>query len=135
MAQDHTIYPGADTDYFKFTVSAGYQYTISTSNLLNGVDTYLRIIAPDGTTPIATNDNISNNAYAAPFNCATDIRGNYVCHENRNDLLASRSILTPAMISSYGTGTYYVEITSTASVSRPLSAGKYGSYSLKITSP
>jgi hypothetical protein len=135
-----SIYPftylGVDKDYFKFTVTANYQYTISSSNLLNGADTYLRILAPDKTTQIdvqiAVNDNFGNVTYAAPFNC-TDIRGNYVCHENGSDLLASRYILTSAMTSSYGTGTYYVEITSSAS--RPLSAGKYGSYTLKVTSP
>jgi len=64
----------------------------SYSNLLNGADTYLRILAPDGITPIAENDNIGNVTYTAPFNC--DALNNDICHENGNDLLASRSILT-----------------------------------------
>jgi hypothetical protein len=137
LSQDHTIYPFpspvADTDYFKFIAAAGSQYTISASNLLNGADTYIRILAPDGVNEIAVNDNIGNAVYTAPFNCMTDVNGNFVCHENGNDLLASKSILTSTMTSSYGPGAYYVEITSSAS--RPLSAGNYGSYTLTITSP
>lgn len=141
LSQDHTIYPfslpGVDKDYSKFSVTAGSEYTITTSNVLNGADTYLRILAPDGITPIAENDNIGNVTYTAPFNC--DALNNDVCHENGNDLLASRSILTSQMTRSFGSGTYYVEITSTPTSSptssRPLSAGKYGSYSLTITSP
>jgi hypothetical protein len=137
LSQNHWIYPYtypvADKDYFKFTAAAGTQYIITTSKLLNGADTYLRILAPDGITQIAENDNIGNAAYTAPFNCITDIYGNYVCHENGNDLLASTSILTSTMSNSFGSGTYYVEISSSAN--RPLSAGKYGSYALTITSP
>jgi hypothetical protein len=136
LSQDHTIYPlsfpGVDIDYAKFSVTAGKQYTITTSNLLNGADTYVRVFDPNGV-KIAENDNIGNASYTAPFNCATDGNGNFVCHENGNNLLASKTILTPAMTSSFGSGTYYVEITS--SDFRPLSAGKYGSYTLTITLP
>jgi fibronectin type 3 domain-containing protein len=132
QSQTHTIYPftypGEDKDYYKFTVVSGKQYTISTTSLQNGCDTSMTILASDGTTTITANDNIGNVSYTAPFNCATDVNGNFVCHENGNDLLASSVVLSSAM-----SGTYYVEITSSAS--RPRSAGKYGSYTLTITSP
>jgi hypothetical protein len=136
VSQTHTLYSTSrgpilgDIDHGYFAVTAGSQYTITTSSLLNGADTYIRIFGPDNSnsTPIASNDNLSGLPYAAPFNCDANFGD---CHENGNDLLASKIVLTSAMTTT--PGNYFIEVTSSSS--RPLSAGRYGTYTMKVTSP
>ncbi len=114
-----------DKDVIPFTATAGTAYTITTSNLKNGADTYLRLLAPDGTTEVSANDNSNGLSYnTLPFNCTPD----GVCHENGSNLLASKISFTAS-----ADGKYFVEVS--ASPSRPVSAGRYGSYTLTITSP
>jgi hypothetical protein len=46
----------ADEDYFSFTASAGTPYTIETANLWGKCDTFLELLASDGTTILTSND-------------------------------------------------------------------------------
>ncbi len=113
-----------DKDVISFTATAGATYTITTFDLKNGADTYLSLLAPDGT--MRFNDNSSGLSYTTPpLNCDSPDK----CPKNGNDLLASRIILAATA----PRGKYFVEVRSSSS--RPVSAGRYGSYTLKITSP
>lgn len=124
-SQIHTLYPAGDEDYVAFTVTSTTQpYTMSTSPARNGADTFITLL--DSNTIITANDNSSGRLYtnSVPYNCDS----NSVCHENTPDVLSSRISHTFT-----SPGTYYVKVTS--SPNRPLSAGRYGSYTLTITSP
>ena len=127
--ETHTLYGSADTDYVAFDVLAGQKYTITTTALKNGADTVIRIIEPVLLAAVSSNDNTSGANYAvSPFvpSIYDPNTGEY--HENRADILGSTAGFTAT-----ASGTYYVEVKS--SPGRPLSAGKYGGYSLTLTSP
>lgn len=101
--EEHYLYKtsGPDKDIIPFTAISGQSYTAETLNLLNGADTYLRVLDPDRNI-VGSNDNAVFLASSVSFIAASD-------------------------------GTYYIEVTSSAG--RPLSAGRYGTYSLAITQP
>ena len=133
--RNHRLYssskwPGAEEDYFKFVATAGVPYTITTSNLRNGADTSLTLYNSTFVPFGSPNDNISGTTWISGTNYDYDIYGNWIADAPLNNTtnLASKIIFTPA-----SAGTYYVVVTS--SPNRPLSAGKYGSYDFRITSP
>lgn len=133
VAEDHTLYGSADIDNIAFDATAGQKFTVRTTALKNGADTAIRIIAPDLSTVIS-NDNTNGANYTAypfvPNNC--DTYGE--CHENGLILNSAIDVLgSTASFTATAPGTYYVEVKS--SPNRPLSAGRYGGYSLTITSP
>jgi fibronectin type 3 domain-containing protein len=124
-------YPAADVDVVSFSATSGKTYTITTSNMLNGADTAILVSGPTGTV-IVQNDNTNGATYVASqvpsdkFPALCD--ANNICHENRPDILGSQiSFVAPT------SGVYYVRIESSSL--KPLSAGKYGSYTLTISSP
>jgi hypothetical protein len=129
--QSHTIYAGVDSDFILFTTvssTAAQQYTIKTSNLRNGADTYLTLYNSSGSNIIAYNDNSSGITYTPLTNYDYyDSLGNYVFPSNDTSTLSSRVQLT------LEPGTYYVSVQT--SPDRPKSAGRYGSYSLTISTP
>jgi hypothetical protein len=57
---DNDLLGEADTDLFVFDAVAGASYTIETLNLLGGADTILDLLAANGSTVIATNDDRSD---------------------------------------------------------------------------
>lgn len=62
------IVPGGDIDWFAFTANAGTSYTIGTSSAGGtDVDTQVELIAPDGTTWLASNDDY----WPGTFSCLT----------------------------------------------------------------
>ncbi len=131
-AQVHYLYPDGDADYAVFSATAGVHYTIKTSNLLNGADTFLTLLNADGITQTAVsgnpNDNTNNVTYTGTSLPSGVCDSNGICHYNGFDILGSTiSFAAPA------TGTYYVKIESSST--RPVSAGRYGRYTLTITSP
>ncbi|MCR4303260.1 MAG: pre-peptidase C-terminal domain-containing protein [Gallionella sp.] len=131
LAENHTLFDSTDIDYIAFDATAGSQYTVRTTALRNGADTVIRIIAPDQITEKATNDNTNGANYSniVPSDIYPALCDQWgECHENGSDILGSTASFTPTV-----PGTYYVEVKS--SPSRPLSAGKYGNYTLTITSP
>ena len=54
----HTIYPAGDADWIQFAGVAGGSYTFQTQNLPCGSDTRLRLYDSDGTTVLASNDDV-----------------------------------------------------------------------------
>lgn len=117
--EHHTLYPAGDKDIVAFDVTSGQTYTIETLNLSNGADTYIEVLASDGATVIGNNDNRDGKTYSK--NCR-------ICPSNDTKTLSSKiSITAPS------TGTIFVRIS--RSPSSPDSAGVYGSYDIRITSP
>ena len=123
----HTLYTAGDLDYVKFTATAGASYTIQTSRLSNGADTFLEVLDTNGTTVLMSND----DATAVTKNSTCGV--NFVtqqsnCPPNDATTLSSKVVFTPT-----AGGTYYVRVKHAPAA--PPSAGLYGSYDLKITSP
>lgn len=109
--QSHRITGNGDMDYVLFSVPTGTaQYTIRTSSLRNGADTYLTLFDNTGVVEITNNDNATTPPVPTP---------------NNTTALSSQIVRTLAP------GTYYVSVRS--SPSKPASAGRYGSYTLTIT--
>jgi hypothetical protein len=127
QVESHTLFGSGDIDYIAFDVLAGQQYTIRTTAIKNGADTIVNVIAPDQVTIVASNDNTNGMSYlnGVPNNCD---RNTGVCHENALDILGSTASFTATV-----SGVYFAEVKS--STNRPHSAGKYGNYSLTISSP
>ncbi|MEK7280299.1 MAG: hypothetical protein AAB090_06600 [Nitrospirota bacterium] len=124
--EHHTLYPAGDKDIVAFDVVLSQSYTIETLNLSNGADTLIEILRSDGVTLIESNDNSSNVTYVK--NCVSGPPGPQECPLNDNSTLSSRvSIIAPT------TGTIFARIS--RSLAAPDSAGIYGSYDLRITSP
>ena len=124
---NHTFYSDGDADFIKFMPLPNAAYSIRTSSLRNGADTYLELYSAGSAT--RTNDNTNNATYVAtaPFNCTV---APPVCHENGNDILGSLiSFTSPSII----TGPYIIKAYS--SPAKPASAGRYGTYNLIVTSP
>jgi hypothetical protein len=130
--QVHNLYPDGDVDLVSFKTNTGQYYTITTFNLLNGADTYIAVYDPNQV-QIAANDNAngySSSIYSVPsVDPYLSLCDQYqVCHDNRTDVLSSSK-----QFKASSSGPYYVKIYS--SPNRPVSAGRYGTYTLKITSP
>jgi len=131
QSEEHTLYAANDADYVAFDVAAASQpYTIKTMNLLDGADTVISIYSSsDLNKAIASNDNADGWVYD-PVNVPVPgyCDSNGICHDNGFDILGSQITYVFSV-----PGTYYVKVMS--SQNRPLSAGRYGSYTLSITSP
>jgi len=57
FSNGHTLFPAGDVDRFRLEVESPATVRITTGNLNDGADTYLKILADDGTTVLAENDN------------------------------------------------------------------------------
>jgi hypothetical protein len=126
--QVHTLYSAGDVDYVLFSATTGSRYTITAGNLKNGADTYITLYNPDLSVN-STNDNYNGITYVSGVNYNYyDLNGNYVYPLNNAVTLSSKIVFTAST-----SGIYYISVTS--SPNRPLSAGRYGSYTLTITSP
>lgn len=77
--QQHSCHAPGDTDYVKFTAFAGNIYIIRTSNLGGGIsnDTKLRLLASDGTTVLAENDDDPANPPASAIQWICPVSGTY----------------------------------------------------------
>lgn len=120
---NETLYSATttDVDYVCVSLTQGTPYTIETTNLTNGADTFLEILN-DQETVIKSND----NGTGATYNQCQTL--GLSCPPNNGTALASRVTLTPP-----ASGTYFVKITRSATALP--SAGTYGSYTLRLTSP
>ncbi|MEK7747831.1 MAG: hypothetical protein AAB300_01980 [Nitrospirota bacterium] len=118
--QHHTLYregvggPFNDEDAITFSVTSGITYTIKTENLTNGADTFLTL-----DTPSMSNDNANGASYSST--CDT-------CPKNDTTMLASQITF---MATTGGTQTVKVK----RSPAAPPSAGRAGSYDIRLTSP
>lgn len=109
VPQYHTLYAGdglsEDSDTIAFAATANYSYTITTSGLTNGADTYLTLINTDSASDL-------------------DLQG-------RDDFLSS--LASQIAFTATETATYNVVIS--VSPYRLPSSGKYGNYTVTVTSP
>jgi hypothetical protein len=123
----HTLYPVGDVDMVAFDGVAGQLYTVLTSNLTNGTDTFLEILDSDGVTLLASNDNRSGQQYDSQ--CGLDpVTKASTCPSNDSLTLSSR-----INFSAPRSGIFYARIT--RSPSAPPSAGCFGSFDVTVTSP
>ena len=128
--ETHYLYKtnsNTDVDIAAFDAAVGVTYDIETYDLKNGADTYLTVLDTDGSTTLSENDNYDGAAYSncdyyenCPINGIIEPPATPVAP------LSSRITFTPS-----ASGIYYIKVTT--SPDRPPSAGKYGTYSLKIT--
>jgi len=114
----------SDADLLSFNAVVGNNYTIETFGLSNGADTYLRLLDSYGN--VVTGDNgafMANNDRVGTVYCySTDS----VCrvHNDKNMLSSMLQFMPQA------SGIYYLEVTS--NTNRPIAAGRYGTYWLRI---
>ena len=107
--QGHNIHQPGDMDYVKFSASAGHTYVLRTRNLGGGIsnDTKLTLLAPDGATILAVNDDSPIDPPASRIEWICPESGNYfvrVAQYNASiggcdityDLSVERSDPTPA---------------------------------------
>lgn len=115
----------SDVDVFFFEAQEDKTYVIETHNLKNGADTVLRVYNA-GFTMDSSNDDIEGNNYLRVSE-KTDTNSCPPAFRYHNDAssLASKLEITPTV-----SETLFVEVTSANKYS---AAGRYGSYSLKIT--
>jgi len=115
---------GYDHDYVYVDLSAGKTYQVETYNLANAADTYIRILNQDGSQAysadgsLMANDNRSGTIYCYPLESPCQIH-------NDDKMLSSLLQFSPV-----ASANYIIEVST--SVSRPVSAGRYGSYSLLV---
>lgn len=121
---NETLYSAlnTDVDYLCADLTQGRSYIVETTNLSNGADTFLEILTNQGTV-ITSNDNATSSTDYSQ--CQTP---GLSCPPNNGTALASRVTLSPS-----ASGTYFVRVMRSASA--PPSAGTYGSYTLRLTSP
>ncbi|HEX9757124.1 MAG TPA: hypothetical protein VGB26_04900 [Nitrospiria bacterium] len=117
----HTFYLstfGNDVDVVGFDAVGNQFYTVQTENLTNGADTFMEIYCCDSVPSfIAFSDNLNGQTYT--FDCGLS------CPPNDQTTLSSSRIFMATQ-----TGVHYVRITRSPSV--PASAGRFGSYVLRI---
>jgi hypothetical protein len=106
-----------DTDIVAFAAKHGKTYRVETFGLKNGADTYLSILDDSG--------NVVTGGGGSPLE--NDDRNND-CGLCVNDSLSFSSLIqfTPR-----SAGTYYIKVITTAEAAD--GAGRYGTYSLKVT--
>jgi len=86
MSQTHNIHRPSDQDWLEFQAEEGITYTIQTSNLGLGADTYLYLYDTDGTTLLAANDDHAGTL-ASQITWQVPVSGTYyimVTHWNPN---------------------------------------------------
>ena len=117
--ENHYLYQNAssDSDVVAFDVVAGNTYRVETYNLMNGVDTYLKIVNGSDSL-IAQNDNVNSLIGNDP------VCGTRVMH-------TTTALASVVQFTASTTETLYAVVSAPAV--QNVSAGRYGSYSLKIT--
>lgn len=126
--QIHYLYsknsPGTDLDLISFDVQGGKSYYVETYDLSNGADTYLRIL--DSMQNVVVDKNgltMINNDRAGTVYCYT--YDNPCRVHNDSTMLSSMLMFTPL-----NSGTYFIEVKTAPS--KPATAGRYGTYSLRV---
>lgn len=125
---EHYLYKtgASDVDFVSFSANAGTNYTIETYNLKNGADTYLTLY-DSSMNKLSENDNANGVIYVSGFNYDYyDSFGNYIYPLNNGTLSSKLPLFTPSI-----SGTYYIKVNTSPNI--PKSAGRYGTYTLKIT--
>ncbi len=113
-----------DVDYFSFDAEQGQAYAVSTMDLYNGTDTFIRLYEPDGTL-VAYNDDASTLLHTF-----IDKELGYITRV-RNSPTAMASLVN---FTAGNTGQYIVEVRDANKSSSEYDfVGRYGTYKLIIT--
>ena len=129
-AEDHTLFsdvlPDGDVDFIAFNGISGVSYNIGTSSLRNGADTFLEIFGSNGNplSPRVTNDNRDKKTYDSE--CGDF--GAPACPPNDATTLSSQIDFT-----ALSTDLFYVRVS--RSPVAPPSSGRFGTYTILISSP
>jgi len=121
----YTSTTSSDTDYFCVVLSQGTSYTLQTLNLSNGADTYLELLDAQ-LNVLTSNDNGTDSTDYSQ--CQTTSAPGLTCPSNSSTALASRLTFAPS-----STGQYVARVTRSSRA--PQSAGRYGSYNFRVTTP
>ncbi|MEK6684351.1 MAG: PPC domain-containing protein, partial [Nitrospirota bacterium] len=102
--QTHTFYPSGDVDYVSFSATLGTIYTVRTSGLTNGADSFLEVLNTSGTTVLSVNDDATTVTKSST--CGVNpVTQQSNCPPNDATTLSSKVLFTaPA------DGTYYVRV-------------------------
>ncbi|HVP39245.1 MAG TPA: FG-GAP-like repeat-containing protein [Candidatus Saccharimonadales bacterium] len=76
----HTFYPTGDSDWERFSVTAGLTYVAETTDLIGSADTYLELYGPDTLTLIASNDNRATGDPSSRVNYTATYTGTCYAH-------------------------------------------------------
>ncbi len=130
ISETHFIYDAAeqDVDIVAFQVQKGVSYTVETLGLTNGADTSIFIRDGQGFPLLINGVEVENDDYDENAYYRFDSTCGVSRIHNDGNALASKVKFTAPV-----NGTYYAEISSTPDVQPYLSAGRYGTYDLKIT--
>ena len=129
-SETHYLYSeqlSTDVDFVGFDTVGGNQYTLTTSGLTSGADTYIRVFNADGTPLTVSNVVVENDDanpdsyYGYDGSCGTSRIKN-----SATALSSSVSFLAPS------TGTYYAELRTTLDTVPYLFAGRYGTFNFKV---
>ncbi len=121
----HTYYPEGDVDWYSVEAVTGENFVVETLNISNGADTVIDILAPDGVSILATNDD--HGSAASYLNWTAPSGGKYY--------VRSRRYSGPDNFARYGS--YDLRVTqiqleparTVLTVSRPGQGGAYASLS------
>ncbi|MDH5545717.1 MAG: Ig-like domain-containing protein [Gammaproteobacteria bacterium] len=131
-AESHTLYNSGkafDIDYVGFDVVAGQRYEVRTDKLSSGADTFIRVVDDAGVTvsiagAVLENDDWQpKNAYEfSEPGCGYVVSNNDIALSSRLEFVAEQN------------KSYHVEVQNTAARDTEYypSAGRYGSYELKV---
>ena len=113
-----------DVDLVSFDAQTGKSYYVETFDLSNGADTYMRIL--DSMQNVVVDQNglsmINNDRSGTVYCYAYDSP----CRvHNDNSMLSSALTFSPP-----ASGTYFIEMQT--SPSKPVAAGRYGTYSIRV---
>ena len=129
-AESHFLYhaQSVDTDIVAFNVKKGQQYTVETFALTSGADTNITVLDQIGKPLVVAGKIISNDDHGETSYYRYDSACGVSRIHNDGSALASKvSFVAPS------TGTYYAEVSTSPDSEPYLSAGRYGTYELKIT--
>jgi hypothetical protein len=140
VSEVHYLYKAdntADRDIIRFTAnSASQRFTIqTTSSLKNGGDTYVRILNESEVDTGTSNDNWNGVTYSAYCGAMyyPDCPLNGDIYNYLNQFISPAPLSSRVFFTAPEPGQYYVEVT-TSSI-RPPSTGRYGTYTLTISTP
>jgi hypothetical protein len=126
LTEQHYLYRKdgvPDADVIAFDVLGGNTYDVATLGLANGIDTYVSVKDESGNV-VATND----DQYSADAYYKWDDQCGLSRYHNDSVALSSKATFT-----STSTGTYYATVTTSPDPEPLQAAGRYGTYSIRIT--
>jgi len=131
--QTHYLYSGTsvgDTDIVSVDLLVGQSYEVLTSGLTSGADTYIYVLDDAGMVININGKPLQNDDWRPEYEYQYSLAGCGPIVSNNKTALSSR-----VEFSAPYTGRYYVKVQSTAVADPPPydSAGRYGTYDLKVS--